>query len=72
MMMQLSDWMTIKDASQYLKMSVGFLRKAVREQRIPFARVGSKVLRFRREELDRWLEANSCGGEITYHKHEGR
>jgi excisionase family DNA binding protein len=71
-MMQLSDWMTIKDASHYLKMSVGFLRKAVREKRVPFARVGSKALRFRREELDRWLETTSCGGETTYRKHEGR
>jgi excisionase family DNA binding protein len=71
-MMQLSDLMTINDASRYLKMSVGFLRKAVRRKQIPFARVGSKLLRFRREELDQWLDANSSGGELTHRKHEGR
>jgi excisionase family DNA binding protein len=66
--MQLSDWMTIKDASRYLNMSVGFLRKAVREKRVPFARVGTKVLRFRREELDHWLSRQGS----QPHSNEGR
>ena len=70
--MQPSDWMTIKDASRYLNMSVGFIRKAVREKQIPFARVGSKVLRFRREALDRWLDSNGSGGEIKHREYEGR
>ena len=59
------DWMTIKDAAQYLKVSVGFLRKAVRQKSVPFARAGSKALRFRREDLDRWLKSNG-GGEVSY------
>lgn len=69
--MQIHDserWLSIREAASYLGMSVGFLRKAVRLRRVPFARVGSKSLRFRRADLDRWLESGSGGGEITHSK----
>jgi excisionase family DNA binding protein len=65
-------WLSIREAAGYLNMSVPFIRKQVRHRLIPFARVGSKALRFRREDLDRWLESNSCGVEISYLKHERR
>jgi excisionase family DNA binding protein len=65
-------WLSIREAAGYLNMSVPFIRKQVRHRLIPFARVGSKALRFRREDLDRWLESNSCGGEISHSKYEGR
>jgi len=56
-------WLTISQASRYLNLSVGFLRKLVRAREIPFARVGSKALRFRRIDLDQWMTANSVGSE---------
>ncbi len=59
--MQLSNcdrWLSIREAASYLNMSVSFIRKQVRFQHIPFARVGCKALRFRKEELDRWLASN--------------
>lgn len=59
-------WWDIRKAANYLSVSVPFLRKAVRTKTVPFVRVGSKVLRFRRAELDRWLETKRCGGEVTY------
>jgi excisionase family DNA binding protein len=52
-------WLTIREASSYIGMSVGFLRKAVRLQRVPYTRVGSKALRFDRCALDQWLAAQS-------------
>jgi len=61
-------WVSIKEAAQYLAVSVGFLRKCVRQKRVPFARAGSKALRFRRQDLDRWLESNGSGGEVAYKK----
>ena len=61
-------WWDIRKAAQYLSVSVAFLRKAVRTKSVPFVRVGSKALRFRRIDLDRWLEASGAGGEITYRK----
>lgn len=67
-----SEWFNIRQAAAHLGISVSFIRKAVRLKRIPFARLGSKALRFRRSDLDRWAEANGCDGEIGYSKHEGR
>jgi excisionase family DNA binding protein len=52
-------WMTIREAANYIGMSVGFLRKAVRLQRVPHTRIGSKALRFDRDALDQWLAAQS-------------
>jgi excisionase family DNA binding protein len=66
------DWCDIKKAAAYLGMSVAFLRKAVRLRKVPFARAGAKSLRFRRSDLDRWLEANGCIGEVTTQNDEGR
>ena len=52
-------WLTIRQAATYIGMSVGFLRKAVRLQRVPHTRIGSKALRFDRCALDQWLAAQS-------------
>lgn len=52
-------WLDIRDAAEYLTMSEAFLRKAVREQSIPFTRVGAKSLRFDRTALDEWLASMS-------------
>lgn len=56
-------WWNIKQAAAYLGVSIAFLRKSVRLRKIPFARIGSKSLRFRRTDLDRWVETQSCNGE---------
>jgi excisionase family DNA binding protein len=53
------EWLTIVQAAHYINMSTGFLRKWVRNGTIPFVRVGAKALRFRRRDLDRWLETQS-------------
>lgn len=57
---------SIREAAKYLGMSEAFMRKAVHSRSIPFCRIGSKSLRFRQEDLDRWVEANSSGGEVNY------
>lgn len=63
-----SDWCRIDAAAAYLGVSTSFLRKMVRERRIPFARAGSKVLLFRRKALDVWLEPKESSEEITHLK----
>ena len=57
----MSPWMTIGETAKHIRMSVGFLRKCVRRRTVPFARIDTKALRFRREDIDRWLEATGCG-----------
>jgi excisionase family DNA binding protein len=55
-------WWNIRDAARYLGMSVAFLRKQVRLRSVPFVRAGSKALRFRKADLDAWLQQNACSG----------
>jgi excisionase family DNA binding protein len=52
-------WWDIREVANYLRVSVAFIRKQVRQGRIPFARAGSKSLRFRKSELDEWMANKS-------------
>jgi excisionase family DNA binding protein len=61
-------WVTINEAARYIGMSVGFIRKAVRNQAIPFCRVGSKSLRFDRAALDSWMAASGDAAAIASQK----
>jgi excisionase family DNA binding protein len=63
-------WLSINEVARYLNLSVSFIRKQVRYQRIPFVRPGGKVLRFRRDLLDAWLESNGSRAELS--KNESR
>lgn len=56
-------WWDIRRSAEHLGVSVAFLRKAVRKGQVPYARAGSKALRFRREELDRWMWGNGSGDQ---------
>jgi excisionase family DNA binding protein len=67
-----SGWWDIRKSAAYVGVSIGFLRKAVRLKKVPFARAGKKALRFRRSDLDRWLEANGSAGEVAQAKNNGR
>jgi excisionase family DNA binding protein len=49
----------ITSTAKYLGMSVAFLRKAVRQKKIPYSRIGDKVLRFSKRDLDAWVAAYS-------------
>jgi excisionase family DNA binding protein len=46
---------TIGEAAQYLRVSVAYLRRAVRLNQVPFVRVGARACRFRRTDIDAWL-----------------
>jgi excisionase family DNA binding protein len=65
-------WWNIKQAAAYLGVSVAFLRKSVRLRKIPFARIGSKSLRFRRTDLDRWVETQGNNGDRNCAESAGR
>lgn len=59
-------WLGIEAAAKHLGVSISYIRKLVRTRRIPFTRVGDKVLRFERGALDNWMAAQSCRGEVKY------
>lgn len=49
----------IGNTAQYLGMSIAYIRKAVRQRRIPFTRIGTKALRFSKIDIDSWLSAQT-------------
>lgn len=51
------DIMTISETSRYLRIARSSLYKLAQEGKIPCQKVG-RHWRFRREAIDRWLEAN--------------
>jgi excisionase family DNA binding protein len=59
----------ITSTAKYLGMSIAFLRKAVRQKRIPFTRIGDKSLRFSKRDLDAWVAMHSDGPS---HSREGQ
>ena len=59
------DIMTIKDLSEYLKISKSTLYKLAQERILPGTKVG-KHWRFRKETIDRWLDSHKTE---TTHRH---
>lgn len=55
----LTDVLTIEELSAYLKISKSTLYKLVREGKIPSQKIG-RHWRFRKEAIDRWLEATNA------------
>jgi len=51
-------WITIDEAAKHLGFAVGTLYNKVAADEVPYRRVG-RSLRFRRSELDAWIEAQS-------------
>lgn len=47
--------MTTSDCSAYLSRSPGAIRNLVNRRRIPFRRVGGRLL-FLKSEIDRWID----------------
>ena len=54
--------MTYQEAAQYLAVPVGTLYAWVSQDRVPHVRMAARTVRFRREELTRWLEDRSVPG----------
>ena len=50
-------WLTVKEVAQYLKLSTDLIYKLAQQGRIPASKVGS-AWRFKREKIDRWMDAN--------------
>ncbi len=51
----------IKDVSELLKVKESTIRSWVFQKRIPFLRVGGRLVRFPMKELQMWLRKNAQG-----------
>jgi excisionase family DNA binding protein len=58
-------WLTTDEASEYLQVSVETMRRWARTGVIPAAKLGNRGgFRFRREDLDRFLETRRPSGSM--------
>jgi len=55
-----SEWMTYEEVAEYLSVAVGTVRNWVSARKIRFSKRGGMV-RFKREEVDAWLEKKRKG-----------
>jgi excisionase family DNA binding protein len=47
--------LSYREAAKFLGLPVGTLYSLVHERRVPHVRIGARLVRFRRPELERWL-----------------
>jgi len=50
-------WLTVKEVTQYLKLSPDLIYKLAQQGKIPASKVGT-AWRFKREKIDQWMDAN--------------
>ena len=48
--------LTCEEAAKYLRMTVRTLRRYIAREAIPYIRLPSGTIRFRRSDLDKWLK----------------
>jgi excisionase family DNA binding protein len=59
-------WLTTEEAAEFLRVHVETMRRWARTGLIPAAKLGNRGgFRFRREDLDRFLESRRGSGEPT-------
>ena len=51
--------MTIKDVAAYLKFSAASIYRMAQRGDIPAFRIGTRIWRFKKEDLDQWLQQKS-------------
>jgi excisionase family DNA binding protein len=52
-----SDLMTVPEAAEFFRVKVSTIRAWVLYRKIPFLKLGGKLVRFRRRELEEFLES---------------
>jgi excisionase family DNA binding protein len=60
-----SPWMKPTEAAAYLGIALGTLRNFTSARYVPHVRRG-RIVRYRRDELDRWLSQDVCPGRKTF------
>jgi excisionase family DNA binding protein len=62
-MSEQSQWLRTPEAAKYLGVHIETMRRWAREGAIPSAKLGNRGgFRFKREDLDRFMEARRAGG----------
>ena len=56
--------MNVKEIKDYLSVSESTIRKLVRENKIPYFRVASKIL-FEQEKIEQWIENQQSNSQFS-------
>lgn len=56
--LQMDGWMTSEQVCDWLQLRQDYLYTLVADGRIPFVKLGPRILRFRRTELEAWIESH--------------
>ena len=57
-------WLTVKDVAEYLQLSPDQIYRLAQQGRIPASKVGARW-RFKRENIDRWMEEQRVGTQAS-------
>jgi len=60
-----SPWLKPEDAAAYLGVALGTLRNWTSAKFVPHSKRGG-IVRYHRDQLDKWLAAKSCKGRTTF------
>jgi len=65
--------LTTQQAAEYLSVSMAFLERARwAGSRIPFVRIGTRSIRYRKNDLDAFIEQSTCSSTSQYEEHDSR
>ncbi len=54
----------IEDVAECLQLSVGTVYHLISQKRIPVVRISSRCVRFRREDIEKWVEERAVKPDI--------
>lgn len=60
----------VKECKEYLHIKDSLIRKLVKESKIPYFRLGSKIM-FNKESIDLWIHNQEIENQMKYNKVEG-
>lgn len=64
-MSNIPDILNRHDLAKYLNVSDSIVDKLIREKTIPFFRVKVRLVRWRKQDVDRWIESRIIGLEVA-------
>lgn len=57
-------WLTVKEVAEYLQLSPDQIYNLAQQGKIPASKVGARW-RFKRENIDRWMEGQRVGDQSS-------
>ena len=59
------NYINIEEAANYLGVKASTIRSWIKKKSMPHHRVGGKLLKFKKSEIDLWIDSDKCNKEQT-------